>query len=109
MGHSQTRRRGKGPLYLVSDLGEFDWYDGQMRLIRIHEDVTVEDVRKKTGFELAVASDCQITPPPSSEELRLLREIIDPLGVRKLETLGGSARRDLLRGILEREGAYEPG
>ncbi|MBL8131093.1 MAG: hypothetical protein JNL42_04485 [Anaerolineae bacterium] len=109
MGHSQARRRGKGPLYLVSDLGEFDWEDGQMRLVRIHAGVTVEDVRKKTGFELAVASDCQITPPPSSEELRLLREVIDPLGVRKLETLGGSARRDLLREILEREGAYEPG
>lgn len=107
MGHIEARRRGTGPLYLVSDLGEFDWHNGRMRLVRIHDGATVEDVRKKTGFELEISPDCHITLPPSSEELRLLREVIDPLGVRKLETLGGSARRDLLRGILEREGAYE--
>jgi hypothetical protein len=45
------------------------------------------------------------TAPPSHEDLHLLREVIDPLGVRKLETLGGSARKDLLRQILSAEGA----
>jgi hypothetical protein len=34
-----------------------------------------------------------------------LREVIDPLGVRKLEILAGVARKDLLRQILEQEGA----
>jgi hypothetical protein len=34
-----------------------------------------------------------------------MREEIDPLGVRKLEMLGGSARKDLLREILAKEGA----
>jgi hypothetical protein len=37
--------------------------------------------------------------------VRLLREVIDPLGVRRLEMLGGGARKDLLRQILAREGA----
>ncbi|MBK8025698.1 MAG: hypothetical protein IPK19_30980 [Chloroflexi bacterium] len=106
MGHTAERKQGRGPVYLVSDLGEFDWEGGSMRLKHVHPGVTVEDVRKKTGFELAVAPDCETTPPPTEEELRLLREVIDPLGVRKLETLGGSARRDLLREILERENAY---
>jgi hypothetical protein len=36
--------------------------------------------------------------------VRLLREEIDPLGVRRLELLGGAARKDLLREILEKEG-----
>jgi hypothetical protein len=43
--------------------------------------------------------------PPTAEEVRLLREAIDPLGVRRLELLGGAARREALREILEREGA----
>jgi len=54
-----------------------------------------------------VAPDCGPTPPPSAEEVRLLREEIDPLGVRRLELLGGTARRDVLREILEREGALD--
>lgn len=106
LGHVAERKRGQGVRYLVSDMGEFDWHDGQMRVIRVFPGVSVGDIQKKTGFELTVAPDCLETLPPTDEEIRLLREVIDPLGVRKLETLGGSARRDLLREILEREGAY---
>lgn len=104
MGHHPDRRRGRGPRYLVSDLGQFDWYDGQMRLVSLHRGVSLERVRAKTGFELLIAPDLHETPPPTVEDLRLLRESIDPLGVRRLETLAGSARRELLRDILAREG-----
>ena len=106
MGHVPHRKRGRGAIYLITDLGQFDWANGRMRLTSTHPGVTVEDVQKKTGFELEIAPDVHETPPPSDEEIRLLREVIDPLGVRKLETLGGSARKDLLREILEREGAW---
>lgn len=105
MGHVPQRKRGRGPIYLISDLGEFDWAQGRMRLTATHPGVSVADVQKKTGFVLDVAPDVHETLPPSAEELRLLREVIDPLNVRKLETLGGSARKDLLRAILEQEGA----
>lgn len=104
LGHVPQRKRGSGPHYLVSDFGQFDWANGRMRLISYHPGVTIEQIRKKTGFELDVASDVTETAQPSAEEIRLLREEIDPLGVRKLETLGGSARKDLLREILQREG-----
>ncbi len=103
MGHVPQRKRGSGPHYLVSDFGQFDWAKGRMRLISYHPGVTIEQIRKKTGFELEIAPDVIETPSPSAEEIRLLREVIDPLGVRKLETLGGSARKDLLREILQRE------
>lgn len=106
MGHVPQRKRGNGPIYLITDLGQFDWAHGYMRLTHTHPGVTVEAVQKKTGFPLEIAPDLHETPPPSDEEIRLLREQIDPLGVRKLETLGGAARKDLLREILEREGAY---
>lgn len=106
MGHVPHRKRGRGPIYLITDLGQFDWANGRMRLTSTHPGVSVEAVQKKTGFPLEVAPDVHETPPPSDEEIRLLREQIDPLGVRRLETLGGAARKDLLREILEREGAY---
>lgn len=105
MGHVPERKRGHGARYLVSDFGQFDWANGRMRLTSTHPGITVEDVQRKTGFELEIAPDLHETPPPSAEELRLLREVIDPLGVRKLEMLGGAARKDLLREILTAEGA----
>ncbi len=105
LGHFPERRAGSGPIYLITDLGQFDWHAGRMRLISYHADTTIEHIRAKTGFALEVAPDVCITPPPTADELRLLRGSIDPLGVRKLETLGGGARRDLLREILAAEGA----
>ena len=92
-----------GPRYLVSNLGQFDFAGGRMRLVSHHPGVTVDKIRKKTGFPLEVAPDVHETPPPTAEELRLLRETIDPLGVRQLETLNGARRRQRLRDIVERE------
>lgn len=103
LGHHPSRTMGSGPRYLVSDLGQFDWYEGRMRLTHCHPGVTPEQVQKKTGFPLEVTPDWQVTAPPTAEELHLLRGVIDPLGVRRLETLGGSARKTLLRQILDME------
>jgi acyl CoA:acetate/3-ketoacid CoA transferase beta subunit len=104
LGHDPARKAGSGPRYLVSDLGQFDWANGRMRLITTHGGVTVERIQAKTGFELDIAPDLHDTPPATAEDIRLLREEIDPLGVRRLETLAGTARRDHLRDILIREG-----
>jgi len=105
VGHSAERTRGSGPRYLISDLGQFDWAGGRMRLTHVHPQTTRAQIEKKTGFALDIAPEVQQTPPPTEEELRLLREVIDPLDVRKLETLSGSARKDHLRRILALEGA----
>ncbi|MDX2076050.1 MAG: hypothetical protein SFZ02_06440 [bacterium] len=103
LGHTDSRLRGAGVRYLVSDLGEFDWHDGHMRLIRHHPEVSIDRIIAKTGFSLQIASDVYPIPTPSSEEIRLLREVIDPLNIRKLETLGGAERKALLRHIIEQE------
>jgi glutaconate CoA-transferase, subunit B len=105
LGHVPQRKRGQGPHYLVSDFGQFDWANGRMRLVSYHPSVSIEQIQRKTGFDLEIALDVHETPPPTDEEIRLLREEIDPLNVRKLEMLGGSARKDLLREILAKEGA----
>lgn len=107
LGHSPARTRGNGPCYLISDLGQFDWAGGRMRLTSLHPGATIERVRAKTGFELDAAPDLHETPPPTPDEIRLLREEIDPLAVRRLETLAGAARRDHLRAILAAEGVLD--
>jgi hypothetical protein len=103
LGHVRHRRRGRGVVYLVSDLGQFDFAGGRMRLTHLHPGVTVEQVQAKTGFKLEVASPLKTTEPPSGDELTLLREVIDPLGIRKLEFMSGPGRRKALRAILELE------
>jgi acyl CoA:acetate/3-ketoacid CoA transferase beta subunit len=105
LGHVAGRVRGAGPRYLVTDLGQFDFAGGRMRVTSVHPGATLERIRAKTGFVLDVAPDCAETPPPTPDELHLLRDVIDPLGMRRLETLGGAARKDALREILEAEGA----
>jgi hypothetical protein len=56
-----------------------------MRLVSTHPGVTVEDVVAATGFELALGDDVVTTPLPTAEELRLIREVIDPKGLRERE------------------------
>ena len=105
-GEEERRRRGipsPGPRYLVSDLGQFDYVQGRMRLISCHPGVSVAEVQAQTGFPLEVAPDVAETPPPTREQVRLLRGEIDPLGVRRLECLSGEKRRAALREIVERE------
>jgi glutaconate CoA-transferase, subunit B len=114
LGHHPARREGQGPRYLISDLGQFDFGGGlslrerddcRMRLISLHEEVTLRRLQAKTGFHLILPDPIPTTPPPTAEELRLLREVIDPLGVRQLETLRGAGRRQKLREILQAEKA----
>ena len=105
LGHEPAFQSGSGPRYLISNLGQFDFEadSGRMRLLTIHPGVPLDQVQAKTGFELVIPHNIQETEPPSTEELRLLREEIDPLGVRTLETLASSKRRRKLREILRHE------
>lgn len=103
VGHRSDRRHGAGPMYLVTDLGQFDYAHGQMRLTHLHPGVELGQVQAKTGFPLELADPVARTEPPSAEQLRVLRMEVDPLGVRKLELLSGPERRTLLGEILRRE------
>ncbi|MBM3145219.1 MAG: hypothetical protein FJ010_09670 [Chloroflexi bacterium] len=103
LGHSPVRTHGKGPRYLVTNLGQFDFAHGRMRLISYHPGESIEHIQAKTKFDLEIAPDVHETEIPSASELRLIREEIDPLGIRDLELLSGAARRKLLRDILIRE------
>jgi acyl CoA:acetate/3-ketoacid CoA transferase beta subunit len=72
---------------VVSNLGVFDFQtpDHRMRLASVHPGVGVELVVEITGFELVVPDDVCETRAPSDEELRLLRQVIDPAGIAARE------------------------
>lgn len=72
--------RNTGPTNVVSTLALMDYEPGscRMRLVATHPGVTVEQVIANTGFELIIADNVGINKPPNENELRLLREEIDP-------------------------------
>jgi glutaconate CoA-transferase subunit B len=73
---------GAGPSAVVTGLGTFgfDQASGEMELATMHPGVTVEQVLENTGWDLRLADDVHETPAPSDEELRLIREDLDPEG-----------------------------
>jgi glutaconate CoA-transferase subunit B len=75
--------RGGGPHRIITDktvIG-FDAGTHSARLLCLHPGVTLEDVLANTGFPLQVPDSLPTTDLPSAEELRLLREEIDPKSV----------------------------
>ncbi|HEX4862742.1 MAG TPA: CoA-transferase [Acidimicrobiales bacterium] len=72
---------------VVTNLCVFDFEgpDHRMRLSGVHPGVTVEDVLGATGFEPALAPEVEETRSPTDEELRLIREVIDPQDLRSSE------------------------
>jgi acyl CoA:acetate/3-ketoacid CoA transferase beta subunit len=64
---------------------DFETPDRVMRIRSVHPGVDVEQVQAETGFPLAVAEDLATTREPSDVELKLLREVLDPKGVRDKE------------------------
>jgi glutaconate CoA-transferase subunit B len=103
LGHVPERTHGAGPCYLVSNMGQFDFAKGRMRLTSYHPGFTIERIQARTGFKLEIAPDVHETPVPTQEELHRLRVDIDPLGIRRLELLSGADRRKLLRDIISAE------
>ncbi|MEX1168953.1 MAG: CoA-transferase [Chloroflexota bacterium] len=73
---------GRGPTVVVTDLGVYHFDErGEMRLDSLHPGATLDAVRETIGWEVAVSADLAETTPPSLEELRLIREELDPGGV----------------------------
>ncbi|HEY6415528.1 MAG TPA: CoA-transferase, partial [Acidimicrobiales bacterium] len=72
---------------VVTNLGVFDFEtpDRRMRLRSVHPGVGVDDVLAATGFELVVPPEVPESRLPTPEELRLIREVIDPEDARERE------------------------
>jgi glutaconate CoA-transferase, subunit B len=72
---------GRGPSVVVTDLGIWRFDEtGEMRLDSLHRGATLDDVNAATGWQPKVAPELATTPPPTAQELRLIREELDPDG-----------------------------
>ena len=81
---SQAREKaglapGSGPYRVVSNLGIMGFHpeSKRMMLLATQPNVTIEQVLENTSFEMLVADEVGQNPPPTAEELRLLRDEID--------------------------------
>jgi len=72
---------------VITDKGVFDFEtpDHAMRIRSVHPGVTVAEIQELTGFPLVVPADVPETRLPTAEELRLIREVLDPAGARVAE------------------------
>lgn len=94
-----------GDTFLVTNLCVFRYDEkaGQLVVIEIMPGVSRDVIVAETGFKVLFADSCPEMAAPTAEELRILRDEIDPLGIRRLEFVGARDRGVLLDEILERD------
>ena len=70
-----------GPYKVITNLAVlgFDEQTRRMVVQSLHPGVAPDEIEANTGFELPVPDDVSTTEPPSDEELRILRDEVDPL------------------------------
>ena len=97
--------KAAGPQCMITNLAylSFDDSSKRMRVGTLHPGIDIEEVKKSTGFELIIPETLEETKPPTVKEIKLLREKVDPLEIRKLEVLAGSERASLLDEIIKKE------
>lgn len=69
-----------GPEVIITNKAvlRFDPHTKEAYLASYHPGTTVDEVISLTPWKLKVADDVRETEPPTAEELRLLREVLDP-------------------------------
>jgi glutaconate CoA-transferase, subunit B len=77
------KRSSKGPKLVYTPICTMDFepVSKRMRLRSVNPGYTVEDVIANTGFELIIPENVPMTPPPTTEELVILRKCVDSGGV----------------------------
>jgi glutaconate CoA-transferase subunit B len=81
-GREKAGLRGKGPVAVVTDIGILEPDEtGELILAAIHPGKTTQEAIDNTGWSLKVASVVRTTEPVTDEELRILREELDPTGI----------------------------
>lgn len=74
---------GGGPALVITDFGvySFSHKTHEMVLTEIHPNVTVQEVKKNIGWDVLVSPRLKTTMAPTTEELRIIREDLDPDGL----------------------------
>ncbi|MDP1730481.1 MAG: CoA-transferase [Devosia sp.] len=94
-----------GDVWLVTNLCVFRYDEraGQLVVVETMPGVTRDAVIAETGFTVLFAEDCREMEVPDAATLGTLRDVIDPLGLRRLEFVGARERGALLDEILARD------
>jgi len=71
---------GAGPVKVITDKGvlEADPQSGELVLSALYPGVDVSELRDSIGWDLKAKPSLGDAAPPTAEELRLLREVLDP-------------------------------
>jgi glutaconate CoA-transferase, subunit B len=71
---------GAGPVKVITDRAVLcaSDVDGELELAALYPGVQVEDVASRVGWKLRLRESLEMVAPPNAEELRLLREVLDP-------------------------------
>jgi glutaconate CoA-transferase, subunit B len=74
---------GAGPVRVITDKGilEADEATGELVLAALYPGVTPDEVRAGVGWPLRERGAPASVDPPKEQELRLLREVLDPRGL----------------------------
>jgi glutaconate CoA-transferase subunit B len=67
-------RGGPSAVITTKCVLRFDNQSGQAFVSTLHPEVTVEDIKTNTGWNVDVAPDVKTTPEPTAEELQAIRE-----------------------------------
>jgi acyl CoA:acetate/3-ketoacid CoA transferase beta subunit len=92
VGYDRARELEEGARFheirrVISNLGVFDFAtpERRMRLASLHPGVKLAEVVEQTGFELEIPDEIPETRAPTAEELRIIREVLDPGDARSNE------------------------
>ncbi len=71
---------GKGPVLVITDLGVYTFSKNthEMVLSELHPGVSFDMVKENTGWDVKVADILGTTAAPTNEELKIIREDLDP-------------------------------
>jgi glutaconate CoA-transferase subunit B len=71
---------GTGPYRVITDLAVLGYHEHskRMKVLSLHPGVSREQVVNATGFDLTFHEPLGTTAPPTDQELRILREEVDP-------------------------------
>ena len=73
--------KGTGPYKVITDIGVYGYHSEtkEMMLLSLHPGKTIQDVKDNAEFEVLIPDSYETTMEPTDEELRILREKVDPL------------------------------
>jgi acyl CoA:acetate/3-ketoacid CoA transferase beta subunit len=82
-GQREAAGLAGGPSRVITDKAIFDFEpeSKRMRLLSIHPGTTLEEVLAEMSFQPILPDHVPFTEPPTPEEVRLIREEIDPEGI----------------------------